>query len=128
MKSPLRNPIRSTRQGAALLFALFVMTLASTLVVATLDAQTTRYASLRNTVDWDRARYLSEAGLNHAFMELEQDIDWRTGIATTEFPSGSGLTYSVTVVDGPDGTVLIDSVGRAGTFSRRLQASVKHGG
>ena len=128
MKSRLRHGQLSTRQGAALLFALFVMTLASTLVVATLDAQTTRYASLRNTVDWDRARYLAEAGLNHAFMELEQNIDWRAGISATEFPIGSGLTYAVTVTDGPNGTVLIDSVGRAGTFNRRLQASVKHGG
>ena len=55
------------RRGAALLAALFVMTLASTLVVATLDAQMLRYAALRNTLEWDEARYLAEAGLNEAF-------------------------------------------------------------
>ena len=116
------------RRGAALLIALFVMTLASTLVVATLDAQMMRYAALRNTLEWDKARYLAEAGLNDAFSQLEQDIDWRSGIRTTEFPAGSGSTYSVTVADGSHGTVEITAIGVAGNFTRRLQATIKHGG
>lgn len=119
---------RSGRRGAALLMALFVMTLASALVVGTLDSQRMRYAALRNTVDWDRARYLAEAGLNDALSQLEADIDWRTGIATTEFPAGSGMTYSATVNDAAAGTVEVVAVGNAGTFSRRLRVTVKHGG
>lgn len=124
----LRKLSRRSRHGAALLFALFVMTLASSLVVGTLDSQTLRYAALRNTIDWDGARYLAEAGLNHAFSELEKDITWRAGIPATEFPVGSGNSYTATVTDGPDGSVLVTATGTAGTFSRRLQASIKHGG
>lgn len=127
-KPAVRRPGPHDRRGAALLFALFVMTLSSTLVVATLDAQTMRYAALRNTRDWDEARYLAEAGLNHAFSELEQDITWRAGVLTTEFPAGSGLTYAVTVTDGTDGEVEINAVGTAGDFSRRLSVTIKQGG
>ncbi|MGB7345750.1 MAG: hypothetical protein WBD20_16155 [Pirellulaceae bacterium] len=128
VRSFKRTRRRRSRKGAALLFALFVMTLASTLVVATLDTQTMRYASLRNTFEWDESRYLAEAGLNDAFARLEQDINWREGIPTTEFPAASGHTYSVTLVDGADGTVEITAIGNAGNFSRRLQAIIKHGG
>lgn len=129
----LRQPKRFSlcgrnRRGAALLLALFVMTLASTLVVAMLDSQTMRYSALRNTKDWDEARYLAEAGLNDAFARLEQNIDWRDGILATEFPLGSGSTYAVTASDGPDGTVEIIATGTAGSFTRRLQAKIKHGG
>lgn len=123
-----RTQRRHRRSGVALLMALFVMTLASALVVATLDSQTLRYAALRNCVDWDRARYLAEAGIQHAFVFLEDDILWRKGIATTEFPIGSGQTYRVEVVDGADGTVTLTSVGNAGKFSRVLRATIKHGG
>ena len=116
------------RRGVALLMALFVMTLASTLVVAMLDSQTMRYAALRNTKNWDEARYLAEAGLNDALARLEKDIDWREGILATEFPVGGGSTYSVRVSDGPDGTVELSALGSAGNFTRHLHATIKHGG
>ena len=104
------------------------MTVVSTLAVSMLDTQTLRYASLRNTRDWDEARYLAEAGLHHAFSQLEQNIDWRDGIATTEFPVGSGNTYRAVVIDGPDASVIINATGSAGSFQRKLVATIKHGG
>ena len=116
------------RRGAALLFALFVMTVVSTLAVSMLDTQTLRYASLRNTREWHEARYLAEAGLHHAFSRLEQDIDWRDGIGTTEFPVGSGRTYQAVVSDGADASVIIDATGTSGNFSRKLVVTIKHGG
>lgn len=122
------NPKFRSRRGVALLLALFVMTLASTLAVATLDAEMMRYMALRNTFEWDEARYLAEAGLNDAFARLEQDIDWRSGITTTEFPAGSGYSYSVTVSDGANGTVDVAATGRAGHFTRNLNVNVKQGG
>lgn len=136
MVSPSRSP-RSravsrkrecSRRGAALLLALLVMTLASTLVVATMDAQTMRYAALRNTQQWDEARYVAEAGLNDAFAHLEKDIQWRAGISSTEFPTGSGNRYSAVVTDAADGAVSVIATGSAGGFTRRIQATVKHGG
>lgn len=116
------------RRGAALLLAIFIMTVVSMLVVAMADTQTLRYAALRNTRDWDDARYLAEAGLHHALSQLEADIDWRAGIGSTEFPVDSGHYYSATVQDGPDATVIISATGLAGSFSRVLTARIKHGG
>lgn len=108
--------------------ALFIMTLASSLAVAMLDAEMIRYMALRNTFEWDEARYLAEAGLNEAFAHLEQDIDWRNGIPATEFPAGSGYTYRVEVSDGASGTVDISATGTAGNFTRNLKVNIKQGG
>ena len=116
------------RRGAALLLAIFVMTVASTLVIAVADTQTLRYAAQRNTRDWDQARYLAEAGLQHALSELETDINWRSGIPWTEFPVGSGNKYSATTSDGGNGAVIVESVGACGSFSRVLSVTLKHGG
>jgi hypothetical protein len=59
---------------------------------------------------------------------LEQDITWRDGLANVEYPSGSGMTYTVVVTDGAAGTVVVNSTGSAGTFSRNLQITLKMGG
>ena len=120
------------RGGAALMMALFIMTVCATLVISVVDTQVLQFASLRNTMDYDRARYLAEAGIAHALAVLEDDFDSTSlranGISSTEFPSGSGNTYSATVSDQLDGTVTISSVGNAGLFTRRLEISVKMGG
>jgi len=115
------------RRGAALLLALFVMTVSSALVLAIVDSQSLRYAALRNTRQWDQARYLAEAGLHHALSRLEADFSWRDGIGWTEFPSGSGDRYRVEVAEDDDGNVVLTTVGSSGNFTRTLGATVKQG-
>lgn len=117
-----------SRRGAALLIALFVMTLVSTLAVGMMDAEMTRYSALRNTRQWDEARYLAEAGLNDALAHLETDITWRDGFENVEFPIGSGSHYRVEVLDGLGGKVKVVAVGQSGDFSRRLEVTLKQGG
>jgi type II secretory pathway component PulK len=116
------------RKAAAILTALFIMTVSSTIVIAMFDTQTLQYTAMRNTIDWDRARYMAEAGVQHALAELEADISWRTGVLVTEFPAGSGNTYSATAVDGANGTVIVTAQGTAGNVTRRLQTTIKQGG
>ena len=108
--------------------ALFVMAVSSVLVISIMDTETLQYAALRNTMDWDRARYLAEAGLQHALAELEADITWRTGVSSTQFPAGSGNTYWATAVDGTNGTVVVTAWGQAGSVTRKLETTVKQGG
>jgi type II secretory pathway component PulK len=122
------RPALKARRGAALLMALFIMTAASALVVAIADSQSLRYSALRNTKQWDQSRYLAEAGLHEALATLETDFTWRTGVQATEFPIGSGNRYEVSVRDGTDGEVIVQSVGFAGTFTRSLSARLKQGG
>jgi hypothetical protein len=108
------------------------MLVTSILVVSIVDTQTLQFSALRNTRDYDRSRYLAEAGIAHALGILEQDWDDQNlrdnGIPATEFPIGSGNTYSVTAADGANGTVILNSTGIAGEFTRQLQITVKQGG
>jgi type II secretory pathway component PulK len=131
-KRPGRPRQRHRRRGAAFLLALFVMLVTSILVVSIVDTQTLQFSALRNTRDYDRSRYLAEAGIAHALGILEQDWDDQNlrdnGIPATEFPIGSGNTYSVTAADGANGTVILNSTGIAGEFTRQLQITVKQGG
>lgn len=108
--------------------AMFVMAVSSVMVISIMDTETLQYAALRNTMDWDRARYLAEAGLQHALAEVEADITWRTGITNTQFPAGSGNIYWASAVDGPNGTVVVTSFGQAGGVTRKLETTVKQGG
>lgn len=97
-------------------------------VVAVLDTQTMQFMALNNTLDYDRARYLAEAGMNHALSILEQDITFRGTITQADFPAGSGNSYQATVQDGLDGTIRILAAGTSGNFTRRVTANVKQGG
>ena len=119
---------RRLRRGAAMMTALFVMAVSSVLVISIMDTETLQYAALRNTMDWDRARYLAEAGLQHALAELEVDITWRAGISNTQFPAGSGNVYWATAADGANGTVVVTAWGQAGNVTRKLETTVKQGG
>lgn len=115
------------------MLALFVMAVTSMIVITIFDTQTLQYAALRNTVDYDRARYLAEAGIQHALSILEVDFDQgeATGftIPAVQFPAGSGNVYDATI--GPledDGTRTVSAQGTAGTFTRRLEILIKMGG
>ncbi len=132
MRTQLRQKVRR-RKGMAFMLALFVMAVTSMIVITILDTQTLQYSALRNTIDYDRARYLAEAGIQHALSTLESDFDMSdiTGfnIPATQFPASSGNVYQATV--GPllaDGTRMVTSQGTAGTFTRRLEIRIKMGG
>lgn len=125
----MKNHSKSTlRRGAALLLALFVMTVSSVLVLAIVDSQSLRYTALRNTWQWDQARYLAEAGLHDALARLENDFGWRDGIEWTEFPSGSSNRYMAVLAEDSEGHVVITAIGASGNFTRTLGATVKQGG
>ena len=113
------------RRGLAMMVAIFLMVVVSGIVIATLDTTMLNYAANRNTLAWDKARYMAEAGVQHACALLEADSTWRTGITSTEFPSGSGNTYSVTVVDGASNTIVVTATGTSGGVSRYLTATLK---
>ncbi len=128
IRNLLADAKRRLRRGAALMTAMFVMAVSSVMVISIMDTETLQYAALRNTMDWDRARYLAEAGLQHALAEVEADITWRTGITNTQFPAGSGNIYWASAVDGPNGTVVVTAFGQAGGVTRKLETTVKQGG
>jgi len=113
------------------MLALFVALACGMIVVSILDTQMLQYASLRNTLEYDRARYLAEAAVQHALAFLEEDfanddidqydIDW------TDFPDADNQ-YRADLSDGPNGTVVVRASGRSGQFARNLEIVVKMGG
>ena len=119
---------RKPRRGMALLVCLFVVAITAALLVGVLDTCTTQYAAVRNTTDYDAAQYLAGAAIHHALAEIENSPSWTAGIASTEFPIGSGRTYSATVVTGTGGTLIVTGVGIAGSTTRRLEVTVSIGG
>jgi hypothetical protein len=116
--------VKARRPAAALLVCLFVMSIVTAMVVAVIDTQYLQLTSIRNTTDYERALYLAGAGVHHAFVELEIDITWRTGVPSTQFPAGSGNTYSATVVNGAGGAAVVTGTGTSGSVTRRLQVTV----
>lgn len=118
---------RARRRGVTLLLSLFVIAVTSVLLVGILDAQASRAAALRNTIDYERALYLAGAGAHAALAELEQDSDWMKGIAATEFPAGSGNTYAATIGFGSGGSLVITGIGTSGEVTRRLEVTIDTG-
>jgi len=122
------NPNVQHRRGTALLAALFVMSVSAVTVLAILDGQTSQYIALRNTVAYDEARYLAEAGTAHALALLEKDFTFRGTVPRTEFPRSSGRYYSALVEDGSGGKVIVTGTGESVDFVRTVSVTVKQGG
>lgn len=119
---------RKPRRGMALLVCLFVVSVTSALLIGVLETCVTQYSAVRNTKDYDAAQYLAGAAVHHALAELEIDTGWTAGIAATEFPIGSGRTYSASIAPGVGSTVIVTGVGTAGATTRRLEVTVSIGG
>jgi type II secretory pathway component PulK len=113
------------RAGAALLVSIFVLALTSALVVSMLEIETIQMTASRNVLYHEQALFLAGAAAHHALAELEADAAWRTGIPSTQYPAGSGNTYSATVVNGLAGQVVVTGVGNVGDVTRRVQVTVE---
>ena len=113
----------SQRDGFALLMCLLVIFMVSIWLIDMLSSQTVHMTAVRNTVEYEQALYLANAGIHHAAAELEADETWRGTVSAGGYPASG--SYEATAVNGVTiGTVDIDSTGVAGEVTRRLQATV----
>jgi Tfp pilus assembly protein PilX len=111
------------RPAVALLLCLFILSLVSVWVVSMFQSATVYQSALRNTIEYEQALYLANAGVHHAVAELENDLNWRGTVSGGSYPASG--SYSATAVNGATaGTVDITSNGVAGAATRRLQATV----
>jgi Tfp pilus assembly protein PilX len=116
------TPCRS--RGVALLLCLFILSVVSMWLVHMLDSQTVYQSALRNTIEYEQALYLANAGVHHAVAELEGDTSWRGTATAGNYPAAG--TYSATAVNGAAaGTVDITAYGVAGGVMRKLSATVQ---
>ncbi len=111
---------RESRRGAALVFCMFILTMITLMVVNVLDTTTLELSALRNTLDYERALYLANAGVHHIAATIEADNSWRGTVTDGTYPADN--TYIAEAVDGPNSTIIVTSNGVAGDVSRNLQA------
>ena len=121
--SKMRSKRRQPHEGFALVFSLFIISLVTLMVVVILDAATLQLSALRNSMDYDRALYLANAGVSHAAALLEDNDTWRGTVSEGTYPADD--TYSATAVDGADETVVITSFGVAGSITRAVKATIE---
>ena len=112
------------QRGAALLLCLFVIFLVTLMVVNILDTTTLQLATIRNTVDYEKALYLANAGVHHAAAMLENDNTWRGTVSEGTYPESN--TYTATAVDGADDyTAIVTASGSAGEIQRTVTALIE---
>lgn len=112
------------RPGVALLITIFVLSLITIWLVDMLNSEAVYESALRNTIEYEQALYLANAGVHHAVAELEATTTWRGTVSSGSYPASG--SYSATAVDGSvSGTVDITSTGVAGEVTRHLQAQVQ---
>lgn len=115
---------RGDRRGAALLFCLMVIFMCTMLLVQILDTETLNFAVLRNTLDYERALYLANAGVHAAAAELEADPTWRGVLTEGAYPAHDA--YTVTAVSGADiDTVVVTASGVSGDMTRTISAKIE---
>jgi Tfp pilus assembly protein PilX len=119
-----RNTPKHERRGAALLFCLFVIFVVTLMVVNVLDTTTLQLSAVRNTIEYERALYLANAGVHHATALLEADATWRGTVTEGAYPADD--SYTATAVDGIDPfTVVVTASGAASEVTRNITATIE---
>jgi len=105
------------------MFCMFIVFMITLLTVNVLDTTTLDLSGLRNSMDYERALYLANAGVHAAAAELEASPAWRGTITDGSYPADD--TYTVTVVDGLAGTVDVTARGVSGAITRTVTANLQ---
>lgn len=102
----------------------FVVAVSSLLLLGVLQSSQTQVTAIRNTLDFERAVQMAGAGVNQAIVTLENNPAFTGTLPVTEFPPGSGMTYTGEVVRTGPSTVTITGIGVSGDVSRKLEVTV----
>ncbi len=118
---------REPRRGAALLFCIFIIAFMTLMVINVLDTTTLEMSALRNSMEYERALFLANAGVHEMAAQLEADSTYRTTITDGAYPADD--TYEATVVDAVgflNGKhVIVTSKGVANETTRTVEATIE---
>jgi type II secretory pathway component PulK len=103
---------------------MFVLSIVTVWLVDMLDSATVYQSALRNTIEYEQALYLANAGVHHAVAQLETNSSW-LGTATAGGYPASGSYLATAVTGSVAGTVDIVSIGVSGQVTRKLSATVQ---
>lgn len=99
--------LTNNERGSALLFSLMILSMMTLAALMAVESSNTDIELSFNEVHEEQAFYVAEAGLQNAFAQIDENIEWRIGF--DKWPFGEG-TYTVTVIDSTDNATLIDTV------------------
>jgi Tfp pilus assembly protein PilX len=119
----IRRHAREGRRGAALLICMFIVFIVTILTVNVLDTETLEFAALRNSIEYEKALYLANAGVHHAAAELESSSTWRGTVSEGSYPADN--TYTATAVSGTNNTVVVTAKGASGGIIRTVTATIE---
>lgn len=90
------NKVLTNQRGAAILIALALIAMLTSVAIMSVDRSTTDIELAYNQLQEDRAFYVAEAGLQRAIAELKNDDSWRQGFYRQVLDGGY---YSASVTD-----------------------------
>jgi Tfp pilus assembly protein PilX len=102
------------------MFIVFIVTI---LTVNVLDTETVEFSALRNSIEYEKALYLANAGVHHAAAELENSSTWRGTVSEGSFPANN--TYTATAVSGANNSVIVTAKGASGGIVRTVTATIE---
>lgn len=97
----------TNERGSALLISLCLLAMLTLIGLLAIQNTNTEIDLAYNEAHSDKAFYIAEAGAKRAFVDINNDNDWRTGYDTIDF---SGGDYSVTLTDSMTISALYDTV------------------
>ena len=116
---------RRPRRGVALLMCLFLVLMASTLVLNIAQTETLQLAITRNSIEYEQSLYWANAGVHHVCAQLIADTSWRGTVTDGVLPPAlQPAGYSATAIDDGLGNVLVTARGYSGNGSRTVSATI----
>lgn len=105
---------------------LFLVFMVSGMVLNILQTETLQLAATRNSIEYEKALYLANAGVHDACAQLMSDLTWRGTVTEGTIPPATVLSgYSATAADDGSGNVLVTATGYSGHGSRTVQATIE---
>ncbi len=93
------------------------------MVINVLDTTTLETSALRQSMEYERALFLANAGVHEMAAQLEADSTYRTTITDGAYPAND--TYEASVVDDGSYRVIVTSKGVAGEVTRTVEATIE---
>lgn len=105
---------------------LFLVFMVSTLVLNIAQTETLQLAATRNTIEYEKALYLANAGVHDACSQLMVDASWRGSTTDGTVPPATPTSgYTATATDDGFGNVVVTSTGYSGHGARTVQATIE---
>ncbi len=124
MKRLRRTDNRRRRSGMAMLLCVFIAGVTAMLLLGILQTESIQLTAVANTIHYERALLLADAGVHDALARIESTPGWTGTVPITQLPPASGYTYQATVTAVGGGNMLIFATGSSGGITHTQTLTV----